>query len=257
MICVIIPMYNFGEMTTKCIDKTLENAGVEVDIVVVDDGSDVPFKDNRVKVLRQENRGFTSAVNTGILYAWNDYEYIHLLNNDTEPYPNFISELIFVLEEYDDIGIAGSTREAILDGKRIIFNFTQDILAGNTTYSYEDLTDEFYNCAWISFCSVLIKTSVLQQVGLLDHRMINHCSDNDYCTRAGMMGYKAVFVPKSKVFHHCEATTKSLNIDSTHDQKMFMPKIRCDYMKNILDMYPLDSSTGLKGKIKFSLREGK
>ncbi len=250
-------MYNFGEFTTKCIDLTLKNAGVPVDIVVVDDGSDIPFEDDRVRVICQENKGFTDAVNAGILYAWDKYKYVHLLNNDTEPYPNFISELVAVLDKHSDIGIAGSTREVILDGKRVIFNFIQDILTGNTTYSYKDLTDEFYNCAWISFCSVLIKTAVLRQVGLLDHRMVNHCSDNDYCIRAGIMGYKTVFVSKSKVFHYCETTTKSLNIDSTHDQKMFMPKIRCDYMKDILAIYPLDSSTGLKGKITFNLKEGK
>ena len=255
-VCVVIPMFNFGELTTRCIDKVVENAGLPVDILVVDDGSLVPFRDKRAKVIRQENEGFTSAVNTGINYAWSKYDYIHLLNNDTEPYPNFISELVDVFNNNDCIGVAGSTRETVVDGKKVIFTFPQDIVAGNASYHLEDLPDLFYTCAWLPFCSVLIKTEVLRQVGLLDHRMLNHCSDNDFCIRAGVMGYKTVFVPKSKVVHHGETTTRSLNIDVLHDQKKFISKIRCDYIQQVLQQYPLDSSTGLKVKLEFSLEEG-
>ena len=46
-VCVIIPMYNFGDMTRDCVKSVEENAGIEHTILVVDDGSDKPYVDER------------------------------------------------------------------------------------------------------------------------------------------------------------------------------------------------------------------
>ena len=84
-ICVISPMFGFGEVTRKCIDMTFQNAGVEVDILVVDDGSPEPFivpENSRFQALMlKNNSGFTTAVNQGILWCGDRYDYLHLLTN--------------------------------------------------------------------------------------------------------------------------------------------------------------------------------
>lgn len=241
-ICVIIPMYGFGEYTTKCIDLTLKNAGVPVDIIVVDDCSKEPFEDDRVRVIRlDENLGFTGATNVGILNAWNDYEYIHLLNNDTEPRANFIKELLTPFGIDPNIGITCSVRETVYEGKKVNINQPVDLLMGHCEFTEEDLENPFYYNPWIALCSALIRTEVIQQVGLLDRRMLNHCSDNDFCVRAGIMGYTTVLVPKSKILHHHEITTKSLGIEASADQVILLQKIRCDYQAGLLKKYPLSA----------------
>ena len=242
-ICVVIPMFGFGEYTKKCIGLTIENAGVGVDIVVVDDCSEVPFEDSRVKVIRLEkNIGFTGATNAGIEYAWNHYDYVHLLNNDTEPRPDFIKSLLDILDKYEDIGVACSVRETTYNGIASFFNYPIDCLSGYCMFTYEDLEDEFCLCPWIPLCSALIRTEVIKQTGLLDRRMLNHCSDNDFCIRAGQMGYKVVLVPKSKVYHYHEITTRNLGLDASIDQQLLIQKVRCDFMKNVLETYPLDGN---------------
>lgn len=244
-ICVIIPMFNFGEFTAKCIDLTLKNAGVPIDIIVVDDCSKIPFKDDRVKVIRLEkNLGFTGATNAGILEAWGKYKYVHLLNNDTEPYPDFIKELLTAFEMDPNIGIACSVRETTYDDKNVLINQPVDILMGHCAWTEEDLPHPFYYSPWIALCSALIRTDVLRQTGLLDRRMLNHCSDNDFCVRAGVMGYTTVLVPKSKIFHFHEITTRSIGLEASGDQVILIQKIRCDYMASILKKYPLSAPEG-------------
>ena len=243
-ICVIIPMHNFGELTKKCIDLTLENAGIGVDIIVIDDASKEPFFDNRASVIRlDENVGFTKAVNIGIEKAWNDYEYIHLLNNDTEPYKDFVKELIVAFKQDHAVGVAGSVRITIQEGKEAIFSYPLDCVSGYSAYTWEDLPDDYCFCPWIPFCSVMIKSEVLKQVGLLDHRMKNHCSDNDFCVRTWVMGYHVTLAMKSKVFHHHETTTRSLNLNATDDQQILLTKVRCDFIRGMLEAYPLDGDS--------------
>lgn len=239
-ICAIIPMYNFGEYTKRCIDLTLENAGVPIDILVVDDCSDVPFKDDRVEVLRlDENVGFTGATNAGILDVWGAYDYVLLLNNDTEPRPDFVKELLKTFDQDEDIGVACSVRETVWEGKFALFNQPVDCFDGYCIWTDESLPEPLYYCPWIPLCSALIRTDVLKQVGLLDRRMLNHCSDNDFCVRCIELGYAVVLVPKSIVFHFHEVTVKSLGIDAMEDKKILIEKVRCDVRRKILSEFSL------------------
>src|SRR3990167_5670629 len=140
-ICVLIPMYGKKELTEKCVEMTIENAGIEdYDILVVDDGSPEPFKYKqeidtkvRVAVLRlSENSGFTNAVNQGILWCGDMYEYIHLLNNDTEPEKDFLKHLLDAMEENRVIGIASSSRlHKREDGSVYVENHGLDLVRGH------------------------------------------------------------------------------------------------------------------------------
>jgi hypothetical protein len=258
-IAVIIPMHNFGELTTACIDATLENSGVPVDIHVVDDASDIPFVDNRVTVHRLDNNlGFTGATNHGILKCWTKYKYIHFLNNDTIPRKDFIKLLLDELKKEPDIGIACSARETDMNGETLLETFPIDLAMGWAAHQAldEEIEHSNYNCPWVPICSALVPVEVIYNVGLLDRRMKNHCSDNDFCVRAGELGYRTVLVFKSVVKHIHEVTTKSVNANITADQIILMGKVRCDYRKSLLDNFPLDGGTKLKGELIFMLHGG-
>jgi hypothetical protein len=254
-IAVIIPMYNFGDLTRNCIDATFENSGVPVDIHVVDDGSKEPFKDDRVTVHRlNKNVGFTGATNYGILQCWNKYKYIHFLNNDTVPKENFIKILLDILKSDPEIGIASSARETKLNGKMMLELYPMDLLTGWTGYQdIDESLDDVYLCPWLPICSALVPTHVLHQTGLLDRRMKNHCSDNDFCVRAGEMGYRTVLVTKSRIYHIHEVTTSSAGINSAEDQGVLICKIRCDYKRDLLKHFPINKKNDKRGLLEFKI----
>lgn len=79
---VVIPCYNYGRFLQKAATSVLQQSGVDVRIVIVDDASsdDTPAvcaalaADNRVSILRHdENRGHIVTYNEGIDRATSDY----------------------------------------------------------------------------------------------------------------------------------------------------------------------------------------
>ena len=244
-------MFNNEILTRDCINATIENAGIEHDIIVVDDGSKEPFHDDRVMTIRSEhNEGFTAAVNRGLLSCSCDY--VLVLNNDTQPYPNFLKLLVDAMEKDKDIAVACSAR-VYRKKPEFIFNQALDLIKGWHRTTSEDLKEEIVYCTWVSMCSMLIRNEALRYIGLLDRRMKNHCSDNDFCLRARMAGYKVALVPKSKVFHYGETTIHQNNITPNKDQEVLIKKIAGGDMQNILNELPFDISSNTWGKLELVL----
>lgn len=254
-ICVIIPQYGKEEYTRKCIELTDENSGVPVDILVVDDGSVDKFHDYRVNILRlDKNSGFTNAVNQGILWCGDRYEYIHLLNNDTEPKQGFIKFLLDEIEKDEDIAVASSIRLYIKNGSFDVELYGIDLIRGyQAVTKIENLKDEVIECNWVPLCSSLIRTSIIREIGLLDKQMRNHSSDLDYCLRVKMAYYRIIVVTDSRVIHHHEVTTKSNNITPNQDQRALLEKLAGLGYAQIMKVMPLDAESKTFGKLDFTV----
>ena len=75
MISVIVPVYNLENYLNRCIDSVLRSTYADFELILIDDGStdaspricrDYAGRDNRVRLLRQENRGVSAARNRGL-----------------------------------------------------------------------------------------------------------------------------------------------------------------------------------------------
>jgi hypothetical protein len=249
-VAVVIPMYNFPEMTQECIGEVIKNVEMDVDIAVVDDGSITPFVDDRVKIIlrHDENKGFTAAMNAGIIWCNNRYEYILTLNNDTLPEKGWLKPLVDVLDNDKEVAIAGSTKITKRD-PYLVENTAIDLLFGWHMYTTEDLTEDIVYCVWFGLTSALMRSSVIREVGLWDKRFRNHCSDNEFCYRCIMAGYRIALVPKSKVFHLHEVTTRHSGVNTQEDGLKLLDKIRGTDMQRILDTLPLDHGNNNWGKL--------
>lgn len=81
LISVIVPVYNVKKYVEKCLDSILRQKYKNLDIVVVDDGSDdgsseicdnLEKKDKRVRVFHKKNGGLSDARNFGLRKAKGD-----------------------------------------------------------------------------------------------------------------------------------------------------------------------------------------
>lgn len=81
-ISVIVPVYNVEQFLPKCLDSIIGQTYPNLQIILVDDGStdgcgeicdEYARKDNRIKVIHQENSGTVKARNSGISLATGDY----------------------------------------------------------------------------------------------------------------------------------------------------------------------------------------
>ena len=74
-VSVIIPVYNVEKHLKKCLDSVVNQTLKDIEIICVDDGSpdncgaildEYAQKDNRIKVIHQENKGVAFARNRGL-----------------------------------------------------------------------------------------------------------------------------------------------------------------------------------------------
>ena len=246
-------MFNRNEMTDTCVELTIERAGVDCDILVVDDGSEENYDNVKVNVLRlEENSGFTNAVNKGILWCADIYKYVHLLNNDTEPEFDFIKHLYEVMEADNGIGIASSSRiHKNNDEFLYIENYGLDLVRGHQLISKMDLPSEVIDVEWLPTCSSLIRMDMIREIGLFDKRFRNHCSDAEYCVRARMWDWRVVLVPKSRVLHHWSQTTMANHINPEDDQRKFIGKLAGLQYAELMKRMPLDCEKKTYGQLQF------
>lgn len=82
LISVIVPVYNIKEYLERCVDSILAQTWRNLEILLVDDGSDdgteklvdeLGEKDDRIRVFHKENGGSSSARNLGIREAKGAY----------------------------------------------------------------------------------------------------------------------------------------------------------------------------------------
>lgn len=249
-------MFGQEKYTTKCIELTKKNAGMPVDILVVDDGSPTPYTHDEVKIIRLEkNSGYTNATNQGIIYALKQgYKYVHLLNNDTEPYENFIKPLHTLMESNEQIGIASSVRIHKKPDAEYVELFGIDLIRGyQSVTKLQDLKDEIMECNWVPVCSSLVRLDMIQYLGLLNKRMRNHSSDLEYCLRVKIHGWKIFVVPQSKVLHYHEVTTSKHNLRPDNDQRILLEVLSGLYYAGFMKVMPLDCEQNTFGKLTFEV----
>ena len=90
-ISIIIPVFNVEQYLEKCLNSAINQTLKNIEIITVNDGSTdnslkilekYSQKDNRLKIITQENQGLSGARNTGIKMAKGDY----LLFLDSDDY---------------------------------------------------------------------------------------------------------------------------------------------------------------------------
>ena len=89
LISVIIPVFNVRPYLAKALESVIRQTYSHLEIIVVDDGStdgsgdicdEFAARDERIKVIHQENRGLSAARNAGLDRAAG--EYIAFLDSD-------------------------------------------------------------------------------------------------------------------------------------------------------------------------------
>jgi glycosyltransferase involved in cell wall biosynthesis len=104
-ISVIIPVYNVQKYLRQCLDSVLNQTFADFEIICVNDGStddsgkillEYADKDNRIKIITQENKGASEARNSGLKLAQG--EYIYFLDSDDFIHPQLL-EICYTLAE--------------------------------------------------------------------------------------------------------------------------------------------------------------
>ncbi len=106
LVSVIIPVYNVRLYLREALDSVLAQTYRNLEILVVDDGSDdrseaicdeYAEKDARIAVIHQKNKGLSGARNTGLDIVRGDF--IAFLDSDDAYCPNMLRMMVDVAQQ--------------------------------------------------------------------------------------------------------------------------------------------------------------
>ena len=222
LVSTVILNWNGLADTVECIRSCQQLAYPHNTLLVVDNGS----TDGSVAGLHElfpdlkiietgANLGYAGGNNVGIETALaHGAEFIWLLNNDTTVDPAALGELVAALQARPKAGIAGS---------KILYSSQPDVLwfAGgevSARWGYarhrglnETDIGQYENvgpCDFITGCSLLIRSNVVTQIGLMREDYFLYWEDVDWNVRAAAAGWESLFVPTSRVRHKVSGSSK-------------------------------------------------
>lgn len=154
MISIIVPVYNVEAYLVECLDSLLSQTGVELEIILVDDGSTdgslaicqaYAERYRNIKLISQTNQGQSVARNIGLEQA--EGEYIFFIDSDdylTEP--GALAHALTTLEtEQADIVIF--SYRLIYPRKSVDRVFKHEVIDGKTALVYQ-LTNRILVTVW-------------------------------------------------------------------------------------------------------------
>jgi hypothetical protein len=218
-ISVIIVNWN-GRDALECCLRSLEAdafAAEATELIVVDNGS----SDGSVELLERvfpsarvirnaENVGFAPAVNQGIRNARG--EYVALVNNDVVATGGWLEELKRALDA-DPCRWAAAAQMRYLHqpGRINSAGFLVD-LAGRARDRNDGMPasaepSEPIEVFGASGGAVLIRRSVIDEIGSFDEQYFAYLEDVDLAWRARRAGYTCIYVPAAVVLHEHSATS--------------------------------------------------
>ncbi len=196
---VIVPAYN-AEKTLPHTLEALRRQTVpptEYEIIVVDDGSTDRTaqiaEQFGVRVIRQPNQGPAAARNTGVQAAQGDI--VLFTDADCAPRPDWLERMVAPFQKADIVGSKGAylTRQ-----RSWMARFVQQ--------EYEDRYDRMRRFQFIDFIdtySAAYRKDVFLANGGFDTIFPTaSVEDQEFSFRLAQKGYKMVFVPEARVYHH-------------------------------------------------------
>lgn len=237
-ISVIIVNYNvksYLEQALLSIEKSL--SGLNSEIFVVDNASSdgsVPMVRKKFPHVRlianTDNVGFARANNQAIRESRG--RYICLINPDTFVQEDTFRVCVDYLDSHDAVGMVGgkvlnSDGSLQLACRRsfptpwVAFTkvmgfstlFPRSKLFGRYNLTYLD-PDAESEVEAISGSFMVVRNTVIEQVGALDEQFFMYGEDLDWCYRIGQAGWKIMYVPATQIVHYKGRSTREASIDA-------------------------------------------
>lgn len=216
LVSVIVLNWNGKHLLERCLPSVLGQDHGDYEVVLFDNGSTdgspewVALHFPAVRVLRSdENVGFSRGNNQAIRAT--DSPFVVLLNNDADPEPNWLGELIAAATPNPSVGMCASKMvraddPTVMDTCGIEVDragIGWDRYSGEPERSEEKEPYEIFGpCGG----AALYRREMLDQVGLLDEDFFIYYEDIDLAWRAQRAGWHCLYVPSARVVHRHSGT---------------------------------------------------
>ena len=214
----IILNWNGRRYLEPCLESVLAQTFRDFEIIVVDNGSSDGSTDlvraqfPAVRLIEnQRNLGFAAANNQAIRATTS--EFVATLNNDTRTDPGWLAALVSAMERAPGVGMCASKmvfahQPDMINSAGICLDravIAWDRLGGQPDDRADDEPRSVFGaCAG----AALYRRAMLDQTGLFDEAFFAYLEDVDLAWRAQLAGWRALYVPQARVYHHHSATAQ-------------------------------------------------
>jgi GT2 family glycosyltransferase len=213
MVSIVSVNYNQPEVTCEMLASLRKVTYPNFEILIVDNASPSTSPDSikeqypEVQLLiSDKNLGFAGGNNIALKQTQGDY--ILLLNNDTEVKPDFLDSLVALMESDKEIGIVSSKILYFHEDNTIQYAGASPlnrITSRGFHYGYKEIDNGQFNevteTAYPHGACMMIRKSVLEELGLLYEGYFLYYEELDFAERVKRAGYKIYFQPNSSIFH--------------------------------------------------------
>ncbi len=215
---IVIVSYNQFEATTGiCLDSLAAVQDIELQIILVDNGSEpetveqlklAARNDSRISLLlHNENRGFAAGNNDGVALA--EADYILLLNSDTLVPGDVPGRLVRQLKTEQGVCLIGPVTNAAGNEQQIYLRGNRDqasVLAQGEEWANHARGSIILTDQLSFFCIAMAKETYLAQDGLDEVFGLGFYEDADFCCRAAERGVRLLILEDCFVFHQGSAS---------------------------------------------------
>lgn len=190
----VLPVYNAQETVVEAVNSVLAQTYTDFELILIDDGSKdaslallSQFKDPRIRLLTQENRGLATTLNRGITEARGTW--IARMDNDDICLPTRLASQMKFLADHPDV--------ALLGGWISTMDEAGELLAEVVTFpeTHDELWRGLGTLPW-AFChpAVVFRRDAAIELGLYD-ASFKHAEEIELFAKF-MTRYKAATVPE-------------------------------------------------------------
>lgn len=261
---IVILNYRVTELTIRCLQSLAGRIQrvPESKVAVCENGTGGDAADRLRRVIEDHqwsswveltevhpNRGFTGGNNLVIraaLASSDPPEYFLLLNADTLVQNGALEALVDYMDRHPRAGIAGSrllSPDGEIQGSPFRFhNFANQLdrslqlglVSRFLSRWASTMPPPSQECSvdWVSGASMILRRSMLEEVGLLDEGLYTYFDDVDLCLRAKRAGWETGFVPASRIVHLEGASTGVVRVAPKRRPGYWFQARRRYFLKN-------------------------
>jgi len=211
-VSIIIVNYNGKELLQKCLDSLLKVNYNNFEIILVDNNStdgSVEFITKNypslIIIKLDSNKGFAEPNNVAAKISKG--KYLLFLNNDTVVTPNFISEMVKVMETDKKIAVCQSL---LLKPDGSVDSSGDFIDHLGVVYNSKTKIDEIREVSSAKGASMLVRSDIFEKLDGFDQKFFITFEDVDLCWRSWILGYRVLIIPTSIVYHEGGITIKKI-----------------------------------------------
>lgn len=224
-VAIIVLNWNGWIETQLCIDSLLPILNENTHLIICDNGSTDDSWEHLQSFLSQSfitliqtgsNKGFAGGMNVGIKYALENLnpDFVWLLNNDVQIYPDALEKLLICANQNKKIGMWGSTLLEN-DGKTqcaggcVYYPYLtifKPVLAGKTLEEIQNIDPSKVKLDYIAGAALFIGTKIIEKIGLLNEEYFLFYEELDYSQRLKKAHFNIAWCKESVVIHKGSAS---------------------------------------------------